>query len=195
VPTLGGYQLTIPAGPKDQRPIEGRPDVLVFTSAPLAEPLEVTGRVRARLWVSSDAPDTDFFVRLCDVYPDGRSINICEGQLRARFREGFDREVPLRPGRVSPLDVDLWSTSIVFNRGHCLRVHVTSSSAPGSDPNPNTGDAFRARDYHRVARNVVYLDARRPSHVLLPVAAQPVARGGGAAAPERPAEKCAGPAE
>jgi len=196
VPTLGGYQLTIPAGPKDQRPIEGRPDVLVFTSAPLAEPLEVTGRVRARLWISSDAPDTDFFVRLCDVYPDGRSINVCEGQLRARFREGFNREVPLRPGRVYPLDVDLWSTSIVFNRGHCLRVHVTSSSAPGSDPNPNTGDPFRARDYHRTARNVVYLDALRPSHVLLPVAAQPVSHAGRAAAtPERPTAQRAGPAE
>lgn len=169
VPTQGGPQLTIPAGGKDQRPIESRPDVLVFTSEPLTEPLEVTGPVRARLWISSDAPDTDFFVRLCDVYPDGRSINLCEGQLRARFRKGFDRESPLRPGRVYALDVDLWSTSIIFNRGHRLRVHVTSSSAPGYDPNPNTGDAFRARDYHRVARNVVYLDARRPSHVMLPV--------------------------
>lgn len=169
VPTLGGPQLTLPAGGKDQRPIESRPDVLVFTSEPLAEPMEVTGPVRARLWISSDAPDTDFFVRLCDVYPDGRSINVCEGQLRARFREGFNHESRLRPGRVYALDVDLWSTSIIFNRGHRLRVHVTSSSAPGYDPNPNTGDAFRARDYHRVARNVVYLDARRPSHVLLPV--------------------------
>ncbi len=169
VPTLGGPQLTLPAGGKDQRPIESRPDVLVFTSEPLAAPLEVTGPVRARLWIGSDAPDTDFFVRLCDVYPDGRSINLCEGQLRARFREGFDRERPLRPGRVYALDVDLWSTSVIFNRGHRLRVHVTSSSAPGYDPNPNTGDAFRARDYQRVARNVLYLDRRRPSHILLPV--------------------------
>ncbi|MDI9379976.1 MAG: CocE/NonD family hydrolase, partial [Verrucomicrobiota bacterium] len=77
--------MTIPAGPKDQRSIESRADVLVFTSEPLAAPLEVTGRVRAKLWAASDAMDTDFFVRLCDVYPDGRSFNICDGRLRARF--------------------------------------------------------------------------------------------------------------
>src|SRR4029450_917370 len=86
VPTVGGIQLTIPAGPMDQRRIESRPDVLVFTSAVLAAPLEVTGPVTAQLWVQSDGPDTDFFVRLCDVYPDGRSFNLCEGMLRARFR-------------------------------------------------------------------------------------------------------------
>jgi uncharacterized protein len=170
VPSRGGLQLTIPAGGMDQRPIESRPDVLVFTSAPLPEPLEVTGRVRLKLWVGSDAPDTDFVARLCDVYPDGRSINICEGQFRARFRNGFDREAFLRPGQVYPLEIDLWSTSIIFNRGHGLRVHVTSSSAPGYDPNPNTGDAFRARDYRRAARNVVFVDRRHPSHLVLPVA-------------------------
>ncbi|MGB9607549.1 MAG: CocE/NonD family hydrolase, partial [bacterium] len=87
VPTIGGYQLTIPAGPMDQRKIEERPDVLVFTSEPLREPLEVTGRVKAIIWASSDAPDTDFLARLCDVYPDGRSYNICEGIIRACFME------------------------------------------------------------------------------------------------------------
>jgi hypothetical protein len=78
-PTVGGPQLTLPAGPKDQRPVESRANVLVFSSEPLREPLEVTGRVRVKLWAASDAPDTDFFPRLCDVYPDGRSFNICEG--------------------------------------------------------------------------------------------------------------------
>jgi predicted acyl esterase len=170
VPTVGGPELTIPAGPKDQRTIESRPDVLVFTSEPLAEPLEITGPVRAKLWVASDAPDTDFFVRLCDVYPDGRSFNICEGRLRARFRESFSRETLLKPGEVSQVDVDLWSTSIIFNKGHRLRVHVTSSSAPGFDPNPNTGEPFRRNTTTRVAHNTVYCDAERPSHVLLPVA-------------------------
>ncbi len=170
VPTVGGPQLTIPAGGMDQRKIESRPDVLVFTSSPVAEPIEVTGRVRVELWASSDAPDTDFFAKLCDVYPDGRSINICEGQLRARFRKSFAKPEPLKPGQVYPLEIDLASTSIIFNRGHCLRVHVTSSSAPGYDPNPNTGDAFRARDYRRAARNVVFVDARHSSHIVLPVA-------------------------
>jgi putative CocE/NonD family hydrolase len=171
VPSVGGLQLTIPAGGMDQRKIESRPDVLVFTSAPLDQPIEVTGRVRVKLWITSDAPDTDFVARLCDVYPDGRSFNVCEGQLRARFRKGFDAEHFLKPGEVYPLEIDLWSTSIIFNRGHCLRVHVASTSAPGYDPNPQTGDPFRSRDYRRGARNVVYVDRDRPSHIVLPVAA------------------------
>jgi hypothetical protein len=171
VPTMGGIQLTIPAGPKDQQSVESRPDVLVFTSEVLPEPVEVTGRVGARLWVSSDAPDTDFFVTLCDVYPDGKSYNLCEGRLRARFRDGFEQEKLLKPGRVYHLDVDLWSTSVVFNRGHRLRVHVTSSSAPGFDPNPNTGARFRADAITRPARNTVFLSPGRPSQLILPVAA------------------------
>ncbi|MCX8092430.1 MAG: CocE/NonD family hydrolase, partial [Verrucomicrobiae bacterium] len=171
VPTLGGPELTLPAGPKDQRSIETRPDVLVFTSEPLAEPLEITGHVRAKLWIASDAPDTDFFMRLCDVYPDGRSFNICEGRLRARFRESFRREKFLRPGDVCALDLDLWATSIIFNKGHRLRVHVTSSSAPGFDPNPNTGEPLRRHTATRVAQNTIYCDAARPSHVLLPLVA------------------------
>jgi uncharacterized protein len=141
----------------------------VFTSATLTAPMEVTGRVRARLWVSSDAPDTDFFVRLCDVYPDGRSFNLCEGMLRARFRQGLEREEKLVPGEVVPLDIDVWSTSVIFAPGHRVRVHVTSSSVPGFDPNPNTGDPFRSSARTQVARNTVYVDAARPSHLILPV--------------------------
>jgi len=169
VPTVGGPELTIPAGPKDQRSIESRPDVLVFSSESLTEPLEITGRVRAKLWAASDAPDTDFFVRLCDVYPDGRSFNICEGRIRARFRESFSQENLLKPGEVCAFDLDLWSTSIIFNKGHRLRVHVTSSSAPGFDPNPNTGEPFRHSAATRIARNTVYCDANHPSHMVLPV--------------------------
>lgn len=171
VPTLGGIQLTLPAGPINQNPIESREDLLVFTSDALTAPTEVTGRVRARLWIESDAPDTDFFVRLCDVYPDGRSFNLCEGMLRARFRQGLDQEHFLESGRVYPLEIDCWSTSVIFNRGHRIRVHVTSSSAPGFDPNPNTGEPFRSSDRSRPARNTVHLGAERPSHVLLPVVA------------------------
>ncbi len=173
VPTLGGIQLTLPAGPMDQRPIEERHDVLVFRSPALDDPIEVTGRVRARLWIASDAPDTDFFVRLCDVYPDGRSFNLCEGMLRTRFRDGVDREHFLEPGKPTPLDIDLWSTSIVFNRGHRIRVHVTSSSSPGFDPNPNTGAPFRSGPETRAANNRVFTDARHPSHIILPVFPQP----------------------
>lgn len=169
VPTRGGPQLTLPAGPVEQRPVEERSDVLVFTSAPLARPLELTGDVRARLWIRSDAPDTDVFVRLCDVYPDGRSFNLVEGALRARFRHGFDREVFLVPNQVEPVSVELGPISVVINRGHRLRVHVTSSSAPGYDPNPNHGGPFRSAIPARKARNAVLLNRECPSHLLLPV--------------------------
>ncbi len=169
-PTVGGPQLTLPSGTKDQRPIEGRPDVLLFTSAPLSEPVEVTGRVRLRLWAASDGADTDFAAKLCDVYPDGRSYNVCEGILRARFRGGFDHERPLKPGKRFQAEVDLWSTSIVFARGHRLRLLVTSSNAPGWDPNPNTGEPFRAGTRTRVAKNTLFLAGSAPSHLLLPVA-------------------------
>lgn len=172
VPTLGGLQLIPPAGPTDHSTIEGRPDVLTFTSDPLSEPMEVTGRVRASIWASGDAPDTDFMVRLCDVYPDGRSFNVCEGVLRARFRKSLSEEKLMEPGQVYRFDLDLWSTSIIFNKGHRLRVHVTSSSSPGYDPNPNTGEPFRASDKTRIAKNTIYLDADRPSHILLPVVKQ-----------------------
>lgn len=171
-PTVGGIQLTIPAGPMDQRKLEARPDVLVFSSEPLAEPIEVTGRVLARLWVSTDAPDTDFIVKLCDVYPDGRSFNICEGALRGRFRNGFSSEEFFKPGKVYPLEVDLWSASVIFNRGHRIRVQVTSSSFPGYDPNPNTGAPFRTGTEKRVAKIKLHTDLGRASHVLLPVIAK-----------------------
>lgn len=169
VPTVGGRELNLPAGPRDQRKIEARPDVLVFTTDPLPAPVEITGRVCAVLWVESDAPDTDFFVRLCDVYPDGRSFNLCEGALRARFRESLSREVWMRSGRIYRLQIDLWSVSVIVNRGHRLRVHITFSSAPGYDPNPNTATPFRQGVASRPAVNTVHLSARYPSHLILPV--------------------------
>ncbi|MBM3493250.1 MAG: CocE/NonD family hydrolase, partial [Armatimonadetes bacterium] len=118
----------------------------------------------------SDAPDTDFAAKLCDVYPDGRSFNVCEGILRARFRRSFSKPEPMRPGQAYAFDIDLWSTSIVFNKGHRIRVHVTSSNAPGWDPNPNTGEPFRASSRVRSARNTVHVGGLRASQVLLPIA-------------------------
>ncbi len=170
-PTVGGPQLTIPAGPMDQKNVEKRADVLVFSTLPLTEPIEVTGRVRAQVWVSADVPDTDFIAKLCDVYPDGRSFNLCEGAIRARFWEGEAREVFLEPGKVYPIDIDLWSTSVIFNTGHRIRLQLTSSSAPGYDPNPNSGAPLRASSEKRKANLKIYLDSEHPSHLLLPVAA------------------------
>jgi predicted acyl esterase len=170
-PTVGGPQLTIPAGPMDQKKVEERPDVLVFTTAPLTNAIEVTGRVRAQVWISVDAPDTDLMARLCDVYPDGKSYNLCEGAIRARFREGDATEIFLESGKVYAIDIDLWSTSAIFNTGHRIRLQVTSSSAPGYDPNPNTGAPFRANAETRKANVKVFADSQHPSHVTLPVAA------------------------
>lgn len=169
VPTTGGPQLTLPAGAKEQSAVERRPDVLVFSTPPLDKPVEVTGRIWLKLYVSSDCPDTDFVGKLCDVYPDGRSYNVCEGIIRARFRRSFAKPEFLQPGKVYPVTVDLWSTSIVFNKGHRIRVQVTSSNAPGWDPNPNTGEPFRASDRVRVARNSIHIGGRYASHIVLPI--------------------------
>jgi predicted acyl esterase len=108
-----------------------------------------------------------------NVYPDGRSYNICEGALRARLRDGFDQQHRLEPGKIYPFEISLWSTSIVFNKAHKLRVHVTSSSDRGYDPNPNTGEPFRSSDKSVVAKNTIYLEASHPSQIVLPVMPEP----------------------
>lgn len=159
VPTVGGHTVMspgYPAGPIDQRRVEARDDVLVFTSELLEADLEVTGRLRAVLHAESSAPSTDWVVRLCDVHPDGRSFALCDGILRVDDGAEGSR----------CYEIDLWSTSNVFLRGHRLRVHVTSSSFPRWDRNLNTGNQ---RDgHHEVARQRVFHDADRPSYVELP---------------------------
>ena len=169
VPTVGGAELGADIGPKDQRKVESRDDVLVFTTDVLKEPIEVTGRITAKLFISSDCPDTDFTVKLIDVYPDGRSMIVTDGILRARFRESFQGEKLLEPGKVYEMNVDLWSTSLIFNKGHKIRVAVSSSNSPRFDPNPNTGHAFRADKETRVATNTVYFSEKYPSRIMLPI--------------------------
>jgi len=170
VPTIGGTNLTIKKGPMDQRAIGERKDVLKFMTAPLTAPLEVSGPVKVELWAESDAPDTDWMAKLVDVYPDGTERLVTDSGLRARFREGFDREVFMKKGQVYKFTIDLWSTSIVFNKGHRIAVHVTSSNDPRFDPNPNTGKPLRADGETRVANNTVYFNRQRASRILLPVA-------------------------
>jgi putative CocE/NonD family hydrolase len=157
------------AGPQDQRPIEGRRDVLVYTSDFLDDEVEVTGPVKVVLHASSDAPDTDFVAKLVDVYPDGSSYNMAEGILRARYREGLGQPRPLTPGEVYRLEIDLVGTSVAFRRGHRIRVQVTSSHFPQFDRNPNTGAPFGQTSAVRVAEQTIYHDSARPSHVVLPV--------------------------
>jgi putative CocE/NonD family hydrolase len=139
----------------------------------LDEPIEVTGRITAKLFVSSDCPDTDFTVKLCDVYPDGRSMLVTDGILRARYHKSFEQESLLEPGQVYELNVDLWSTSLVFNKGHRIRVAVSSSNSPRFEANPNTGRPFRADTETRVAKNTLPLSLKHPSRIVLPVAAAP----------------------
>lgn len=169
VPTIGGANLTITKGPRDQRAVEDRADVLLFTSRPLDDYLEVTGKVRVKLWASSTATDTDFTAKLCDVYPDGRSMIVLDGIIRARHRHSVESSEPITPGEVYEFDIDLWSTSLVFSPGHRIRVAISSSNSPRFEPNPNTGKASGTDGQTVVATNRIYLDAERPSHILLPV--------------------------
>ncbi|MFQ5733808.1 MAG: CocE/NonD family hydrolase [Planctomycetaceae bacterium] len=169
VPTLGGQNMIIARGPMDQRKIEARKDVVLFTTTVLKQPLEVTGRISAKLYVSSDCPDTDFTVKLSDVYPDGRSMIVTDGILRARFRRSFEREDFLEPGKIYELTVALSSTSLIFNKGHRIRVAISSSNAPRFDPNPNTGGPLYTGKKTRIATNTIHLSKAHPSHVILPV--------------------------
>lgn len=168
-PTIGGNNLTLARGPMNQQSIEARPDVLGFTSAPLRQPVEVTGRVRATVYVASSAVDTDVSVRLGDVYPDGQSYQICEGILRLRDRHSFASPERLTPGQVEAVTVDCWSTSMIFNRGHRLRVNVTASNYPRFDLNPGTGLPWSEGGKHGVQTNSIYASARYPSEITLPV--------------------------
>ena len=175
VPTIGGSTCctedTVPVsmGPRDQRPNEYRQDVLCYTSRELTEPLEATGPVKAVLYVASSAPDTDFAVKLVDVSPDGYAMNVAQGILRTRYRDGFREPELMEPGTVYRIEVDLWSTSICFKPGHRIRVEVTSSNFPQFDRNPNTGHEFGMDAEMVVARQTVLHDAERPSHIVLPI--------------------------
>lgn len=166
VPTVGGALLMsneFPPGPLDQARVEARPDVLVYTTDPLTEDLEVTGRVRAHLTAATDAPTTDWVVRLCDVDPGGVSRNVVDGIVRA----------VATPGEFTEQVVDLWSTSHVFRARHRLRVHVTSSSFPRWDRNLNTGEPSDQGTRSRPAHQSIAHDSARPSRIVLPVVPAP----------------------
>ncbi|CAN5305660.1 CocE/NonD family hydrolase [soil metagenome] len=179
-PTVGGSSLLPPihgSGPRDQREIESRPDVLVFTSDALQEDYTVLGAVHATLFAASSAPDTDFIVRLTDVYPDGRSIVVADGIIRTSARESYPSPgvitptgpSPIEPGEVYEFSVDMWATGITFLAGHRIRVDVTSSSFPRWDRNPNTGEGSMNAANTEVAHQTIFHDAEHPSHVTLTV--------------------------
>ncbi len=173
VPTRGG-QLCCDArhlsvGVQDQRDNEARPDVLVYSTTPLAQDLEVTGPVHAELYVSSSAQDTDFVAMLTDVAPDGTAHNIADGIVRMRYRDTLERQGFLEPGKIYKIDVDLWATSNVFLAGHRLRLDIAGSNFPRFDRNLNTEASPETGEKGVVATNRVYHDAEHPSALILPV--------------------------
>lgn len=174
VPSIGGANLMPFAstiGPRDQRSVELRDDVLVFSTPVLTSNLEVTGPITARLYVSSSAPDTDITCKLVDVHPDGRAMLLTDGILRLRYRHSFETPTLLQPGEIVPITIDLWSTANIFLAGHRLRIEVSSSCFPKFARNSNTGGdvATAGQEQYQPAANRIYHDADHPSYILLPL--------------------------
>jgi len=163
-------------GAKDARPFESQAEVRTFTTEPLAEPVEWTGLVKVELWVSSTARDTDFIVRVSDVYPDGRSMLLMDFPRRARYREGFDHERLLTPGEPAKLAFDVGWTSIIFNKGHRIRVTVASTGAPLYEPNPQTGgpQTIEFPKDAKVATNTIHHSKVLASRIIAPTPSQDV---------------------
>lgn len=159
----------------DELPLSARPDVVVFQTEPLAEDLEVTGRLVVKLWASSDSPDTDFTAKLIDVYPpnqdfpNGVDLLIGDSIVRGRYREGLARPVPMKPGQPYEFTIELYPTSLLFQKGHRIRLDISSSNFPRFDINPNTGEALNQQRSHRIAHNTIYLNRAHPSRIILPV--------------------------
>jgi len=172
VPTRGGAliidQPVSPSGVFDQRPVEGRADVLVYTSAAMEKDVEVTGLVTLTLFASSSAVDTDFTAKLVDVRPDGYARNLCDGIVRARYRAGGPAKL-LTPGEVYEFRIAIGSTSNVFRKGHRIRLEVSSSNFPRFDRNLNTGESIAHGTHLLPALQTIFHDAEYPSRVTLPV--------------------------
>jgi uncharacterized protein len=165
---------------EDERPLSARNDVLVFQTAPLDRDMEVTGRLVVKLWASSSAVDTDFTAKLVDVYPPsadfpgGFDLNVGDSIVRARYRDSLASATPMKPGQVYPFTIELYPTSLVFPKGHRIRLDVSSSNFPRFDVNPNTGEPLNDNRRWSVADNAVFHDPEHASRILLPVvAAQP----------------------
>jgi uncharacterized protein len=152
-----------------------RPDVLVFQTEPLATDVEVTGSITVHLWISSSTLDTDFTAKVIDVYPSnadypaGYHMNIIDSVLRVRYRNSWEREELMEPGRIYPIQITLAPTSNRFQAGHRIRIDISSSNFPRLDVNPNSGEPMGKHTHTIVAHNTVHCDAQRPSHVRLPL--------------------------
>jgi putative CocE/NonD family hydrolase len=173
VPTIGGRLCCgnnqLPPGPADQRPNEGRPDVLVFSTPPLTKDVEATGWVKATLYASSSAVDTDFTALLADVEPSGYARFLTDGVARARYRNSTTRAEPIEPGKIYEYAIDLWATSNLFKAGHRIRLYVSSSNFPRFNRNLNTGEPIAGSARLVKASQRIYHDAQHPSTLVLPV--------------------------
>lgn len=172
-PTIGGPLCCdaahMPPGPRDQRPAEARDDVLVYSTAPLASDMEVTGPVTLELYAKSSAVDTDFTAKLVDVWPNGFAQNLTDGILRTRYRDSQEKPELITPGQVYKLSIDVWSTSNLFKKGHALRLDVSSSNFPRFNRNLNTGEDNGTGQRFVSATNTILHDAQHPSALTLPV--------------------------
>lgn len=158
--------------PYDQREMEARKDVLVYTSDVLAEDVEVSGQIIADLFVASSAKDTDFAITLCDVFPDGASVNLSSmdaGYLRMRFRNGNQKQEWMDPEKIYNIKIDNLYTSNLFRKGHRIRLQITSSKMPHYDPNTNTGTDLARETRLIPANQIIYHDSDHPSRLILPV--------------------------
>lgn len=172
VPTYGGMMpgsKKIVAGPLDQRRVESRSDVLIYSTSEFKRDTEVTGPLSVDLYVSSSALDTDFTAKLVDVWPNGFAQNLAEGILRARYRSSMERAELMVPGKIYKLTIDLWATSNVFLTGHKMRLEITSSNYPRFDLNPNTGEEPGTATKRAAATNVIYHDRQHPSALVVPI--------------------------
>jgi putative CocE/NonD family hydrolase len=174
VPTMGGHftPTQLAPGPVEQSSVEGREDVLCFTSEPLPQDLEVTGPLVLYLYAATTAPDTDFTAKLVDVHPDGRAFNIADGGLRARFRDSLVEPRPVQPGEVNEYRIHLRNTSMVFRKGHRIRIDVTSSDFPRWDRNMNTGAPVGSDVSGERAKQTIFHDSQWASYIDLPVIPQ-----------------------
>ena len=156
-------------GAFDQQQMETRSDILVYTTPPLEEGVEVTGSIEAKLFVGSDAKDTDFTIKLIDVYPDGRAYNLDETIQRVRYREGYDKEVFMKEGEVYEVNMTPMSTSNYFEKGHSIRIEISSSNFPRFTRNLNTGGNNFDEKEGVVANNQIHHSAKYPSQIKLPI--------------------------
>ncbi len=167
VPSVGGNNLMMDRGPMDQRKVSTRADVLKFETEPLKQPIEIAGHVMAELAVSTDAEDTDFMVKLVDVYPNGYEALVLDEAFRLRYWKSLLTPMRVEKNKAYPITIDLWSTALVFNTGHKIAVHVSSSNSPRFEAHSNTWEPVKSYDQAVKATNTVFIDGR--SRLVLPV--------------------------